>query len=122
MLSIALTARHALNHLGDKALLRDKSYIAGSWLGASTTTAVFDPANSEEIAKVADCDANLLVQAIESAERAFGSWRGLLARERGKLLIRWAELIGEHVQDLAAILTAEQGKPVAESEGKFFTA
>ena len=118
MLNIALAERHALNHLSDKALVRDRSYIAGSWLGAPTSTGVFDPASGEEVAKVADCDAILLAQAIESAEEAFGSWRGLLARERGKLLIKWAELIRQHARDLAVILTAEQGKPIAESEAE----
>lgn len=118
MLNTVPTARHALTQLTDKALLRDSSYIGGAWLGAPIATAVLDPVSGEVIARVADCDARLLGQAIDSAEESFGSWRGLLARERGKLLIRWGELICEHARDLAVILTAEQGKPIAESEAE----
>ncbi|NTJ09286.1 NAD-dependent succinate-semialdehyde dehydrogenase [Rhizobium lusitanum] len=118
MLSTVPTARHALTQLTDKALLRDSSYIGGAWLGASTLTAVLDPASNEELTKVVDCDAALLGQAIDSAEQAFGGWCDLLARERGKLLIKWAELIRQNARDLAVILTAEQGKPIAESEAE----
>lgn len=118
MLSTVPTARHALTQMTDKALLRGTSYIGGAWLGASRSTAVLDPSSNEEIAKIADCDAASLSHAIESAEQAFGSWRGLLARERGRLLIKWAELIRQHARDLAVILTAEQGKPIAESEAE----
>jgi succinate-semialdehyde dehydrogenase/glutarate-semialdehyde dehydrogenase/aspartate-semialdehyde dehydrogenase len=118
MLNTIPTARHALEQLSDKALLRDRSYIASGWSGTMTSTAVLDPATSEEITQVADCDATLLDQAIDAAEQAFAGWRNLLARERGKLLVKWAELIREHARDLAVILTAEQGKPVAESEAE----
>lgn len=118
MVSTVPTARQALTELTDKALLRDSSYIGGEWVGASTTTAVVDPASNEELTKVVNCDATLLGQAIDLAEQAFGPWRGLLARERGRLLIRWAELIRQHAHDLAVILTAEQGKPITESEAE----
>ncbi|MGY5802114.1 NAD-dependent succinate-semialdehyde dehydrogenase [Rhizobium sp. LEGMi12c] len=115
MLNTIPTARHVLTQLGDKDLLRDRSYIASAWAGTSTSTAVLDPATGEEIAQVVDCDDALLGQAIDAAEQAFARWRELMARERGQLLLKWAGLIREHAHDLAVILTAEQGKPVSES-------
>ncbi|MDV4179275.1 NAD-dependent succinate-semialdehyde dehydrogenase [Rhizobium brockwellii] len=118
MLNTIPTARHALKQLSDTALLRDRSYIAGAWAGSQTSTAVQDPATDEEVAQVADCDTEMLGQAIQAAERAFTGWRELLARERGKVLLKWAGLIRDHAQDLAIILTAEQGKPVSESEAE----
>ncbi|MFK0332726.1 NAD-dependent succinate-semialdehyde dehydrogenase [Rhizobium sp. NPDC090275] len=118
MLNAIPTADRALKRLGDATLLRDRSYVDGVWVGTATSTSVLDPATEEEIARVADCDTALLGQAVDAAERAFASWRDLLARERGKLLLNWAGLIREHARDLAIILTAEQGKPVSEAEAE----
>ncbi len=118
MLNTILTARHTLTQLSDPALLRDKPFIGGAWTGATASTPVFDPATGEEIAQVFDCDSELLRQAIEAAGQAFPGWRELLARERGRLLLKWAGLIRDHARDLALILTAEQGKPVGESEAE----
>lgn len=118
MLNAIPTASHALKRLGDAALLRDRSYVDGAWVGTATSTHVLDPATHEEIARVSDCDKMLLGQAVDAAERAFPGWRDRLARERGKVLLNWAGLIREHARDLAIILTAEQGKPVSESEAE----
>lgn len=113
-----MTARRALVHLSDPDLLRSQPYIDGQWLESKSATGVADPATGDEIARVGDCDVRMLDQAINAAENAFKIWRVLLARERGKILFSWADLIRRHARDLAAILTAEQGKPLTESEAE----
>lgn len=118
MLNAAMTARRALADLNDLHLLRFKPYINGVWQDTSAATAVVDPATGDEIASVGDCDLEMLNQAIGAAESAFKNWRVLLARERSKYLLSWAELIRRHAGDLATILTAEQGKPLAESQAE----
>ncbi|WP_311272915.1 MULTISPECIES: NAD-dependent succinate-semialdehyde dehydrogenase [unclassified Rhizobium] len=112
------TARRALNDLNDPNLLRFKPYIAGFWHETTASTGVADPATGDEIARVGDCDLGILDQAIDAAQSAFKTWRALLARERSQYLLSWASLIRQHAGDLATILTAEQGKPLAESEAE----
>jgi succinate-semialdehyde dehydrogenase len=118
MLEAAMTARRALGHLNDPELLRSQPYIDGQWQKSKSATGVADPATGDEIAHVGDCDAQMLDKAIDAAENAFKTWRALLARERGKIILSWADLIRRHARDLATILTAEQGKPLAESEAE----
>lgn len=113
-----MTARRALGHLNDSELLRSQPYIDSQWQKSSSATGVADPATGDEIARVGDCDVRMLDQAINAAENAFKTWRALLARERGKIMLSWADLIRRHARDLATILTAEQGKPLAESEAE----
>ncbi len=118
MLEAAMTARRALGHLNDPELLRSQPYIDGQWLESKSAAGVADQATGDEIAHVGDCDVQMLDQAINAAENAFRTWRVLLARERGKIILSWADLIRRHARDLATILTAEQGKPLAESEAE----
>ncbi len=118
MLEAAMTARRALGHLSDPELLRSQPYIDGQWSESKSATGVADPATGDEIAHAGDCDLQMLDQAIDAAENAFRTWRVLLARERGKIILSWADLIRRHARDLATILTAEQGKPLAESEAE----
>lgn len=113
-----MTARRALGHLDDPNLLRLQPFIEGHWQKSSSATGVADPVTGDEIARVGDCDLGMLSQAIDAAENAFHTWRTLLARERGKIMLSWADLIHRHARDLATILTAEQGKPLAESEAE----
>jgi succinate-semialdehyde dehydrogenase/glutarate-semialdehyde dehydrogenase len=104
-------------HLADAALLRHQCYIDGRFTGEPATP-VGNPATGEELAKVPDCGAAGATAAVEAAARAFPAWAAKTAKERAKLLRRWFDLMGEHRDDLARILTAEQGKPFAEALGE----
>ena len=103
--------------LQDPGLLRNQSYINGQWVAAvgGATFAVINPANGQELARVADHGAIQTVQAIEAAEIAMANWRKRPAKERSQVLRRWFELVMQHQEDLAQIMTAEQGKVLAES-------
>jgi succinate-semialdehyde dehydrogenase / glutarate-semialdehyde dehydrogenase len=105
--------------LKDSTLLKHQSYIDGVWIGGGDKTfAVTNPANGELLAKVADCGAAETQQAIEAAEKALPAWREKTALVRGALLRKWHDLILENIEDLALIMTLEQGKPLAESRGE----
>ena len=98
-------------------LLRTQAYIDGAWVGEPCTP-VFDKATGEEIARVPDLGAAETNAAIEAAHRAFPAWSKLLAKERSKIIRRWYDLIMEHADELALLLTREQGKPLAEARGE----
>jgi succinate-semialdehyde dehydrogenase / glutarate-semialdehyde dehydrogenase len=98
-------------------LLKTQAYIDGAWVGTPQMP-VLDKATGEEIARVPDMGADETNAAIAAAHRAFKPWAGLLAKERSKILRRWYELIVEHADELALLLTKEQGKPLAEAKGE----
>ncbi len=106
--------------LNDPRLLRQQAYINGEWLDAANgaTLPVTDPATGEEIAAVADIDAAGTRTAINAAEKALPGWKAKTAKERAALLHRWYELIVAAKDDLAVIMTREQGKPLFESAGE----
>jgi len=104
--------------LADPKLLRADAYIDGAWVGASKRFAVKNPATGETLAEVADLDAAGARAAIEAAERALPAWRALTAKARAVILRRWFELIMAAQEDLAQLMTAEQGKPLAETRGE----
>jgi len=106
--------------LQNKDLLRGQAYIDGKWVDAADGASfpVTNPANDESIIKVADCGAKETQQAIDAADRALPEWRAKTAKERATILRRWYELMLAHQQDLATILSTEQGKPMAESMGE----
>lgn len=101
-------------------LLRQLAFIDGQWLAAANqaTHQIRNPATGECIAEVPDMGAEETQQAIEAAERALPGWRALPAKARSKILMRWFDLIMTHQEDLAQLMTAEQGKPLAESRGE----
>lgn len=103
--------------LKDKSLLKEQCYIDGEWTGEPVTP-VTNPANGNVLAKVPDLGAEETRQAIEAAHAAFKSWRKLLAKERSAILRRWFELQLEAKDDLAMLMTMEQGKPLAEAQGE----
>ncbi|AXF17982.1 NAD-dependent succinate-semialdehyde dehydrogenase [Paraburkholderia caledonica] len=98
--------------------LRTGHYIGGEWYEGASTYPVLNPATGEVIAQVAKGGAAEATQAIAAAERAFPAWRSLTAKERSARVKRWGELMLEHRDALAALLTREQGKPLAEARGE----
>ncbi|GGG30101.1 glutarate-semialdehyde dehydrogenase DavD [Caldovatus sediminis] len=106
--------------LKDPELLRQANYIAGKWVQADSgrTIEVRNPANGELVGTVPAMGAAETRRAIEAANAAWPAWRAMLAKERAAILRRLAELMHQHADDLAAIMTAEQGKPLAESKGE----
>jgi succinate-semialdehyde dehydrogenase/glutarate-semialdehyde dehydrogenase len=104
--------------LSDKALLRAQAYVNGAWVGSGATFDVRNPATGEVLASLPDLGAEETRDAIDAAELAFKSWRKLQAKERSAILQKWYRLIMEAQKDLAQILTAEMGKPLAEARGE----
>ena len=107
-------------NINDASLLRDKAYINGQWVSADNgeTFSVCNPANGEVIAEVAKCRTDETRRAIKAAEKAQAAWRNKSAKERASLLHQWFVLMMANQEDLAQILTAEQGKPLAEARGE----
>jgi succinate-semialdehyde dehydrogenase/glutarate-semialdehyde dehydrogenase len=106
--------------ISDQALLRNQAYIDGQWCDADSgeTLSVFNPANGGVIVDIARCGTAETRRAIEAAERAQIEWRQTTAKERAAILRKWLELMLDAQEDLAQIMTAEQGKPLAESRGE----
>jgi succinate-semialdehyde dehydrogenase/glutarate-semialdehyde dehydrogenase len=101
----------------ERTLLLDRGFIGGEWVEADSgaTFPVLNPATGEELAHVPRMGADETRRAIEAAQAAYPRWRATLAKERARILRRWADLMLEHRDDLALLLTTEQGKPLAES-------
>jgi succinate-semialdehyde dehydrogenase/glutarate-semialdehyde dehydrogenase len=106
--------------LRDDRLLRDRALIDGEWLASEggITFDVNDPATGGRLARVARCGMRETEQAVVAADRAFPEWAARTAKERAGPLRQWAALIVENVEDLAAILTAEQGKPLQDARNE----
>src|SRR5512147_1808740 len=104
--------------LHDSKLLRDKAYVDGAWLAGAKTFPVTDKATGATLANVADVDAAAARRAIEAAHRAFPAWRKKLAKELAAILRKWFDLIMANQEDLAVLMTSEQGKPLTEARGE----
>ncbi len=106
--------------LHDPALLRQQCYIDGQWTDADSKRAidVTNPASGDKLGTIPDAGSAETRRAIEAAARAFPAWAARTAKERASILRRWSELMLAHQDDLAALMTAEQGKPLAESKGE----
>lgn len=106
--------------IDDQTLLKSKAYIDGEWTAADSGEVfpVINPANGEVVAKVERCGVAETRRAIAAAERAQKTWRQKTAKERAGLLRNWFNLMMENQEDLARILTAEQGKPLAEARSE----
>ncbi len=101
----------------DKKILRSLCYLNGKWEGEPETE-VINPATMEVIAKVPSMGAKETDLAIHYAQKALAQWSGLTAKQRSCYLKKWYNLIVEHKEDLALLMTLEQGKPLAESRGE----
>jgi succinate-semialdehyde dehydrogenase/glutarate-semialdehyde dehydrogenase len=113
-----MAAEQARMGLKSGELLRQAAYIDGQWVDAAHTIDVINPASQQLLGTVPAMGAPETERAIASAYRAFESWRRVAAGERGAILQRWFELIMANQEDLARLMTAEQGKPLSESRGE----
>ncbi|MGD9858773.1 MAG: NAD-dependent succinate-semialdehyde dehydrogenase [Marinobacterium sp.] len=106
--------------LQDSSLLRGQAYVNGEWIDAKSgeTFAVFNPATGDELVRVplmSEADAKA---AVAAAHEAFKQWRTTTAKERATVLRRWYQLMQDNMEDLALLMTLEQGKPLAEARGE----
>jgi len=106
--------------LRDASLLRKLSYVGGHWIAGARAAklAVTNPADGGHLCDVASLSADDGMAAVDAADAAFAGWSGFLPQQRSTTLRRWFDLIGEHKEDLAHIMTLEQGKPLSEARGE----
>lgn len=105
-------------NLKDKSLLETRAYIGGKWVETKRKFEVRNPSTGEKIAEVADLEVADVKAAIEIAHKAQKSWAQKTGKERSIILRKWYDLMIENADDLAAILTSEMGKPLAEAKGE----
>src|SRR4249920_1537563 len=118
--STTMLQRVGLPSLADGGLLKADAYIDGAWRAATSAArfTVSNPADGLKLAEVANCGRAEADAAIEAAARAWPDWRRRTAKERAAVMRAWFQLILAHQEDLAKLMTAEQGKPMAESRGE----
>jgi succinate-semialdehyde dehydrogenase/glutarate-semialdehyde dehydrogenase len=104
--------------LNDPSLLKTDALIAGDWVAGSARFEVNDPATGQRLADVANLGAADAQAAVAAAQKAWPAWRAKTAKERAAVLMKWFHLLHQHADDLARIMTAEQGKPLAEARGE----
>ena len=107
-----------LTALNDPSLLKTDALIGGDWMKGSARFEVHDPATGQRLADVANLDPASAEAAIAAASKAWPGWRAKTAKERATVLMKWFQLLHQHADDLARIMTAEQGKPLAEAKGE----
>jgi len=111
-------AKQRLQQIKRKDFLEGAALVDGVWLPGLKRSAVIDPATNEEIGSAAHCQPADVEEAIDAAERAMSGWRALLPEERGAKLRSWAALMRSNSEDLAVIMTCEQGKPLREARSE----
>jgi succinate-semialdehyde dehydrogenase/glutarate-semialdehyde dehydrogenase len=99
-------------------LLREAAYVDGAWIGADDRITVRNPATGRALGSVPNLGGAAAERATAAAHAALPAWRARAAKERAAILRRWFDLMLEHKSDLARLMTAEQGKPLAEAEGE----
>lgn len=99
-------------------LLRSAGFIDGEWRSSAASLCVLNPASGVQVGTVPNMTAVEASEAVDAAHRAFAMWRLRTAGERSQILRRWAALMIEHQEDLASLMTAEQGKPLAEARAE----
>jgi succinate-semialdehyde dehydrogenase/glutarate-semialdehyde dehydrogenase len=115
------TSAAPLAKLNDPSLLKTDGLISGEWVAGAAAAprfAVTDPATGQELARVANLGAVDAAAAISAANKAWPAWRAKTAKERAAIMMKWFALLHQHADDLARIMTAEQGKPLAEARGE----
>ncbi len=111
---VGLACSH-LQNLRRRDFVAGAALIDGCWIAGEKRDLVIDPATGEEIGDVAHCGAADMNLAIAAAQRSFHAWRALLPERRGAILRSWASLMRDHSEELAVLVTSEQGKPLAEA-------
>ena len=111
-------ASTALKNLKRPDMIERRAFLNGAWAPREESLGVIDPATGEQFAKVAACSLEDADAAVDAARNAFLDWRDKLPLERGRILRTWGGLMRDNAQDLAIIMTAEQGKPLTESLGE----
>ncbi|MFZ3039734.1 MAG: NAD-dependent succinate-semialdehyde dehydrogenase [Polynucleobacter sp.] len=104
--------------LKDPSLFKEEAFINGAWVKSANTFAVTNPATGEEIAQVSNLESKDAELAIQAAESAFQEWKSKTAKERASIMRRWFDLVIQNTQDLATLMTLEQGKPLVEAAGE----
>jgi succinate-semialdehyde dehydrogenase/glutarate-semialdehyde dehydrogenase len=112
------SAPSPLATLKDPSLLKTDALINGEWVAGTRRFEVSDPATGQRLADVANLGAAETEQAIAAANAAWPAWRAQTAKQRAAVLMKWFQLLNEHADDLARLMTAEQGKPLAEARGE----
>jgi len=112
------TKTSPLSALADASLLKTDALIGGQWVAGNARFAVSDPATGAKLADVANLAPADAHDAIVAADKAWPAWRARTAKERHGILMKWFQLLNQHADDLARIMTAEQGKPLAEARGE----
>jgi succinate-semialdehyde dehydrogenase/glutarate-semialdehyde dehydrogenase len=107
-----------LDQLKDPSLLKTNGLINGQWVAGSQRFAVHDPATGHKLADVANLGAADAQAAIDAAQAAWPAWRSKTAKERSNILRKWFDLLMANMEDLGTLMTAEQGKPLAEARGE----
>jgi len=107
-----------MNNLSNAELFRQRACINGAWIKAKNTLAVINPATGEVLGSVPKLTCDDVRVAISAADAALPAWRGMLAKERAVILRRWHGLMLANADDLARIITLEQGKPLPEARGE----
>jgi len=107
-----------LSTLNDPSLLKTDALVGGEWMAGDNRFDVIDPATGLKLADVANLGAEATESAIAAANKAWPAWRGKTAKERAAILMKWFQLLHANADDLARIMTAEQGKPLAEAKGE----
>lgn len=113
-----IDSSHPLSQLADPALLKTAAFVNGAWVTGEGSFDVHDPATGKTIASVANLNQQAAGVAIDAANKAWPLWRDKTAKERAAILMEWYRLQMLHADDLARIMTAEQGKPLAEAKGE----
>ncbi|KFF98897.1 succinate-semialdehyde dehydrogenase [Streptomyces scabiei] len=115
-----MTTTTDIRVLKDPALLRSAAYVDGRWIdrGDSGRFSVGNPATGETLAELPSLSRPQVAEAIDAAGRALPGWRALSGKQRAQLLRRWFDLVTEHTEDLARLITLEEGKPLAEARGE----
>ncbi len=104
--------------LKDPSLFKEEAFINGGWVKTANTFAVTNPATGEEIAQVSNLETKDAELAIQAAESAFQEWKSKTAKERASVMRKWFDLVIQNTQDLATLMTLEQGKPLVEAAGE----
>jgi succinate-semialdehyde dehydrogenase/glutarate-semialdehyde dehydrogenase len=120
MSTITQTASTQPIRLADSELLENRCLVGGEWIGASTgdSITICNPATGEPIGTVPSMGSEETRQAIETADAAWDEWRSQSGKHRANLLRTWFDLIMANQEDLAVLMTSEQGKPLTESRGE----